>query len=397
MKVGLVAPSILPIPAVLGGAIETLADNFISENESHSIHDLFIFSEYNRNARIISRSFKRAKFIWFDGSLTFKVINLIFRVLKKSGIIRTPFRVFLVSQYAKVYKLDVVVVEGNPVYVGFLKERFGSKKKIIFHIHALLSENDIHLIPALEKSDKVITVSNYIKSDIIERFKMAPGKIYVVHNSINNNFFKSKDPKPASGLLENKLKLDADDFILIFAGRLVPDKGLLELIKACKLLLSTIKLRLLILGSFGSGFGKNSERGNEFEKIIRKEISGFEENFLLLGFVPNKELPAYYKTAQLAVVPSLCNEAACLVAIEAMASALPVVFSGKGGIKEYVSSDCGIMIDMDKENCIEMLAMGIKKIHDNRSLYERMSEASFNRARLFTQKNYFKSLSATFD
>ena len=394
MKIGIITPGGLPVPAVFGGAIETLIENFIKENEKWLNYEIFVFSDYDKKAKDISKKYNKTKFVWFNKGIIDHIINFIFRALKKLKVIKLPFKVFLVNQYIKNKNLEVIIVEGNPVYINHIKSRFNNRCKIIFHIHAVYIEcTNGYLTTGLEFSDEVIAVSDYIKSDLLNRFKIDSVKITVVPNCVSETFFERNILEKEKISIKSKLIVNQHEFVIIFAGRLVPDKGLLELIKACKLLPIRINYKLLIIGSFGSGFGKISNQQDDFKNVILHEICGLENKFVLTGYIPNEIFPIYCSIADIAVVPSLCNDAAGLVAIEAMSSSLPVIYSNKGGIREYVSPECGIMVNMDTRDCFEEIAESIVKLHDNFSMRNKMSIASSLQAKYYRPKIYYENMS----
>jgi glycosyltransferase involved in cell wall biosynthesis len=394
MKIGIITPADLPVPAVLGGAIETLIDNFIKENEKQGLFDLVVYSKYHDRAAGESKKYTKARFNWIRENGGYRIISFLFRILRKIGITKTLYDVWLVYRFIKKDHPDVILVEGNPAYVKYLKKRLDRGCRILFHIHALLNEGKYgYLSDAFEFSDQIIVVSEYIKSNLLHRFKININKVNVVFNCVNEIYFEKAGSVNNNISLKKSLGLEQGDFVLIFAGRLVPEKGLLELVKACKLLKNKITFKLIIAGSFGSDFGKTNSGPNPFKEIIQTEIRDNETDFRFCGYVSNDSLVGYYACADLAIFPSITEEAAGLVAIEAMALSLPVIYSNKGGIPEYVSPKCGIMVDMGAENCIGQIADAILTLHDNSEMRKSMSSASLQNAKRFTPKKYFENLS----
>ena len=50
MKIAILTSGILPIPAVLGGAVENLIDFYLEYNEIHKLHDITVYSVYHPEA-----------------------------------------------------------------------------------------------------------------------------------------------------------------------------------------------------------------------------------------------------------------------------------------------------------------------------------------------------------
>jgi spore coat protein SA len=391
MKIGIIAPADLPVPAVLGGAIETLIDAYIGENEKQALHELIIYSKYNKQAVFVSKHCKKTKFHWIREDWFYKIGNIIFRILRKIKVTKKVLDVIILYKFIKKDEPDIIIVEGNPTFVEYLKKRMSPGCQIVFHLHALLPESKYgYLADALRFSDKIIVVSNFIKLNLLERFRIDQWKIEVVYNCASQNFFDYGISERDKLNLKNKLEIKPSDFVLIFAGRLIANKGLLELIKACKQIGRHIKFKLLVVGSFGSGFGKSNKNKDTFEEVVLNEIYGFEDNFIFCGYISNNEISAYYSLADIIVIPSLCEEAAGLVAIEGMSAGLPVIYSSKGGIKEYVSPDCGIMVEMGTDKSVEKLTDAIHTLYDNDNLRRNMSYASKNHSLEFKPSGYYR-------
>jgi glycosyltransferase involved in cell wall biosynthesis len=89
---------------------------------------------------------------------------------------------------------------------------------------------------------------------------------------------------------------------------------------------------------------------------LRIQQLGIEDNFKLAGFVSDEDLPFYYNAADLFVLPSKSGEGLPLVALEAMACALPVISTDVGGIREILKEDYGKLVPPNQP---ELLAKAI--------------------------------------
>lgn len=166
----------------------------------------------------------------------------------------------------------------------------------------------------LGKIDYVLAVSKHLKRGIEDRFPMFKDKIKVVYAGIDTNVFKNKE-----GNVYNQ--------IIIFAGRVVPEKGLYLLINAFKNLKKEFKrLRLYIIGEC---LGPNTPI--DFEEIFK--IEGVERYALL----PRRELAKVLRKGSIFVYPVIMDEAFGLAPIEAMASGLvTVVSNSNSGYREII-------------------------------------------------------------
>jgi len=149
--------------------------------------------------------------------------------------------------------------------------------------------------------------------------------------------------------------------IVLFVGRLVYQKGVSFLIESCKYLPKDVIV--LIVGD-----------GPELERLKKlAKARGLEERVHFLGKVSHEELPAYYASCDVFVLPSVSRlEAFGLVIVEAMASGKPVVVSDIPGVNEVVEEgkDGLLCKPMDAED----LAKKIKMLLEDRELARKMGE-----------------------
>lgn len=103
----------------------------------------------------------------------------------------------------------------------------------------------------------------------------------------------------------------------------------------------TEKIKLIVVGS--AKFAENS--ATSYEKEVQKEVERLGNQVVFTGYIPNTELYRYYQIADIAVVPSIWDEPAGLVVIEAMAAGKVVITTGSGGIKEYINDEVAIFVN----------------------------------------------------
>ena len=81
---------------------------------------------------------------------------------------------------------------------------------------------------ALEAADAVIAVSNGTRDDVLRLFDIEPGKVHVIHNGIDADFFA---PDPQTGALTSHGIDPAVPYVL-FVGRITRQKGIVHLVRA---------------------------------------------------------------------------------------------------------------------------------------------------------------------
>lgn len=125
-----------------------------------------------------------------------------------------------------------------------------------------------------------------------------------------------------------KNKLGWKKFTALFVGRLVKEKGVLELLQSAKMWPKNIKLRII-----GSG-------------PLEKEIP----NSIYLGRVDNDKLPLYYSAADVLIVPSMHEEGFGRIILESLACGTPVIGANRGAIPEAMDESVGELINVSPFN-----------------------------------------------
>ncbi len=150
---------------------------------------------------------------------------------------------------------------------------------------------------------------------------------------------------------------------LLFVGYFLPEKGILQMLRALHLL----RREDILLHIVGSG---------EQEGAVREEIRalGLERCVVMHGYRQQTELPLYYALADILLFPSL-EEVFGLVMAEGAAAGLPVVASeNAGGTPEVVRDGVnGIVIDPCDTSAF---AAAIARLADDPALRARMGAAS---------------------
>jgi glycosyltransferase involved in cell wall biosynthesis len=138
----------------------------------------------------------------------------------------------------------------------------------------------------------------------------------------------------------NKLCLNDNDFIVLFAGRMEWRKGIGTLIHAANLLKNDIpNLKVLIVGGKIYGRQKNVDDYREYQRLLKtaKDL-GVENIINFLGCIDHNRLPLFYSAADVFVVPSY-YEPFGLVALESMACKTPVIASEVGGLATIIQNN----------------------------------------------------------
>jgi glycosyltransferase involved in cell wall biosynthesis len=114
---------------------------------------------------------------------------------------------------------------------------------------------------------------------------------------------------------------------IVFVGRFSVNKGIRDLVRAMPAIVGELPEARLALVGFGPD-----------EAQIRSTIesTGMTDRVVVVGRVPNDEVPTYMASADLLVLPSVKIEGLGVVLLEALASGTPIVGSDVGGIPDII-------------------------------------------------------------
>lgn len=387
MKICILLAAYKPIPPVKGGAVETIVQNFVNLNEKYNDFDFTILSPYDINAEKKSKTFKNTRVVFFKGNekldtlyywCIYKVLKKFLNIILPDYIIRNRMVNYIVKHQNE---FDWILVEAGELDCFRFYSKKLDVKKIIYHSHGEI-QNKKKLDNCLQY---YIAVSNYIKKVWEDTVNWNNNRTITLLNGINQERFKIELSINEKSEFRKKFDFFDTDIVLLFVGRIIEEKGVKELLEALVTLPNNFKLLMVGSASFGT------ETSTKYEKEVKKLISNLNKRVAFTGFIPNNEIGIYYKLADISVVPSVFNDPAPLVIIEAMSAGLPIITTGTGGISEYCNKDCAIFLDKDKD-MVRELAFQIRILGMNKELCKKMGKASKSRAKEFTDYRQYKSL-----
>lgn len=180
--------------------------------------------------------------------------------------------------------------------------------------------NEIEKNLALE-ANQIICCSQYMQDEICSLFGVHRDVVKIIPNGVEPEQFMELPDHP-------QVNFDPQEKALVFLGRLVPEKGVWQLLNCFPRVLESVPEARLYIG------GRGPQR-NTLEQRVQK--LGITEQVVFTGFIRDKERNYVYNQAKAAVFPSL-YEPFGIVALEAMATKTPVIVSEVGGLSEIVSN-----------------------------------------------------------
>jgi O-antigen biosynthesis alpha-1,2-mannosyltransferase len=215
---------------------------------------------------------------------------------------------------------------------------------------------------AAERSDLIITVSQFTAMQVEQLLGVERSRIRVIHHGV-------RDPKVVS---------KREDLVLS-VGAIQRRKNIARLVKAFELLPDSWRLAL---AGAADGFGAAEELRAVEDSPARSRIE-------LLGYVTAAELEGLYRRAGIFAFPSL-DEGFGMPILEAMAHGIPVLTSNCSAMPE-VAGDAAVLVDPLE------IGDGLARLASDESLREELAYRGLERARTFTWESAVQKTWSVYD
>jgi glycosyltransferase involved in cell wall biosynthesis len=188
---------------------------------------------------------------------------------------------------------------------------------------------------AASRSNRILTVSEASKRDILEFFKVAPEKITVIYNGIDERF-ATEPPEDKMRAVEERYQLQGE--FALYVGNVKPHKNVERLLDAFHLVRQSglHDLKLVVIGDDISKYAalRRAVHRYNLHKYVR-----------FLGFLPDETLAVVYRLAAVFVFPSL-YEGFGLPPLEAMACGTPYSAEAIADAMRRVLTDTALRSDL---------------------------------------------------
>jgi phosphatidylinositol alpha-mannosyltransferase len=200
-----------------------------------------------------------------------------------------------------------------------------------------------------------------------------PGDYRIIPNGTNTDFFIPDGPV--------RKEFSDDKLNILFVGRMEKRKGLGYLIGACAKVKKSFKdFRLIIVGP-------STRLRRTYQKMA--EDHGLSD-VVFTDFIPNPELPEYYRTADIFCAPATGGESFGIVLLEAMASGKPVVATSIEGYASVLShTEEGLLVPPKDENA---LANALVTLLKDQNLRQKMGTQGRAKADKFSWANIARQI-----
>lgn len=244
-----------------------------------------------------------------------------------------PNLFFEISRYALIgsalaskEKFDVIHAHDWLTYPAGIAAKQVSGKPLVVHVHATefdrSGENINQAVYDIEregmlKADHIITVSNWTKKIVVERYHIDPAKITTVHNGADA--FQKK--------LAGRIQKPFPEKVVTFLGRITFQKGPDYFVEAARKVLQKDENVRFVMAGAGDMF-------NRIVQMVARYRIGHKFHFT--GFLRGEDVDLMYAFSDVYVMPSV-SEPFGISPLEALRIGVPVIISRQSGVAEVLN------------------------------------------------------------
>jgi L-malate glycosyltransferase len=209
---------------------------------------------------------------------------------------------------------------------------------------------------SINKSDGITAVSDYLKRETVDAFRVPADDIEVIPNFVDSRLY-GRDRHPC---WKNTFLRDGEKMVL-HVSNFRPVKRIRDVVQIFARVAAEVPSRLVLVG----------DGPDRTEAIEEARARGITDRVVFLG--KQDSVAEIMACADLLLLPST-NESFGLVALEAMASGVPVVATNAGGLPEVVET--GLTGYLGEVGAVEEMADGAIHILRDDERWRRMSQAA---------------------
>ncbi|MEZ5963220.1 MAG: glycosyltransferase family 1 protein [Planctomycetota bacterium] len=233
----------------------------------------------------------------------------------------------------------------------------------------------------VRQAARILTVSEWSRRDIVERFGADPDKVAVFYNGIHPDFLAGAPPGAGD---DARQRFAGGQPYLFAIGAPLPRKNTAGMLAALGALHARRPLEHLVLVS-----GLAEAQRAPFAQAARD--AGIAERVRFLPYVDRRDLVALYAGADLSIYPSRV-EGWGIPVIESLSQGTPVVTARTSGMLEAGGDDASYFDPNDRDSMVEGIAAAL----DGRQAFTARREAAIARARTFTWRRAAEVTLATY-
>lgn len=231
------------------------------------------------------------------------------------------------GEIARQHTFDVIHAHDWLTFPAGIAAKKITGKPLVVHVHATEYDRageknmDKRIVEiekkGLQAADRIITVSNWTKEILTDKYYMNPDKIVVVHNGIQD-----EDKTPFTAITR------ISENIVTFLGRITYQKGPKYFVEAAEKVLDLFPETHFIIGGAGDLLPST------IDQIAHLKISS---RVHCTGFLKGEKIKQIWSVSDVFVMPSV-SEPFGIVPLEAIRAGVPVIVSNQSGVAEVLEN-----------------------------------------------------------
>ncbi|VUT02256.1 glycosyltransferase family 4 protein [Klebsiella spallanzanii] len=339
-------------PSHYSGAIKGMAYGDRITYVEFSFFKLMYKRIKQRNIKLVFKTFYDLFFLFF----LFLFPRFLSRQKVILGIAPQDYRLFFI---ARALKYAVVIYHTSWADWGG-----GNFPKKYFFSSSLLEKKWRRFLE--QKVSAFAVVTDNVKLQITKNFDVNPDRIFVVYHSFDETMFNIREKSTCSS---SKLSV-------IYAGRFVPEKGILEILNAASQLPNCL--------FYFMGYG--------VEEIYIKDYAAKYDNIILLGYLKDKEKIAhFYKKSDVFILPSKrkngWEEVFGMALIESMACGCAPISTAHIGPKSIIKNTYLNCNFISETNITSEVINLLNNLNNNRCELEKQQKIASDIASEYSLEN----------
>ena len=251
------------------------------------------------------------------------------------------------AKVARLLGAKLVVVEDTPAFCLAVRSSGGPGVRILLHQHC--DKPRMLYTPTWRRITRAVDGMIFVAKQGRRIPERKHGRLtvpsFVVYSGVDLDHYSPVKWGADAGQIRTSLGITPASKVLLYVGRLVPEKGIAEAVEAFNLA-HLPGAHMVIVGSFDAIICRDEEYLNRLRKAAR-DSSG---RVHIVGTIPQDEVPAYYQASDAVIVPSIGPEGCPKVIFEALAMGRPVIASDRGGAWELLDAKRNAWLLQDPAN-----------------------------------------------
>ena len=237
---------------------------------------------------------------------------------------------------------------------------------------------------SVPKAVKLIANSEFGKKNIAYRYNIYEDRVVNIPFTPTSSVSISAE-EYEKGFIDIKRKYEVQGDYIFYPAQFWPHKNHIYIVDGIKHLLNDYGIRVNVIFA-----GK--DRGTLDYVLSYAEDAGVRDQIYPIGFVPNEEIPYLYKQSLCLVMPTFCG-LTNLPSIEAFAMEVPVIYSDRPVIRDYVEG-AALLIDLSNP---ATMAQHVFNLTNDPELRQELINKGKEKLGVHGEDNYWEEIKSILD